>query len=293
MKRFTAGLFVLLLLLGALSGSVFAAKDIVQPTEQLYVADYADVLSAETETEIVDAVRALKANCGGEIAVVTIDFLTGGLDSEEYAYELINRWGVGDADKQNGTVLLLVVGEGKGWVTTGTGAEAFLPAARLDRILNTWLWDDFDAGDYDTAVRNTFAALLEQYESYYGTSGAPTAVYYGAQEQAPPRRSMVSTIARIGLVLVVIVLLITLQTSRRYRRRSVWFTPFFGGWHHHHRRPPYGPHHGPHDPFGPNGRPPHGGFGGGSSFRGGGFGGGFRGGGFGGGGGRGGGAGRR
>ena len=90
MKRFLSVLLAAVLLV-CLSVTALAAKEIVEPTEQLYVADYADVLSSDTEEMIVSSVQELKANCGGEIAVVTIDFLTDGLDSEEYAYELINQ----------------------------------------------------------------------------------------------------------------------------------------------------------------------------------------------------------
>ena len=77
---------------------------------------------------------------------------------------------MGDAQKNNGAVLLLVPGEGKGWLTVGAGLEDYLTAGVLDEILNTYCWGYFDNGDYDAAVVNTVGALLEQYESYYGIS---------------------------------------------------------------------------------------------------------------------------
>ncbi|MDD3165568.1 MAG: TPM domain-containing protein, partial [Oscillospiraceae bacterium] len=103
-KRFALLLTALMLLL---SLTAAAGTAVVEPTEALYVADYANVLSADTENHIVTASGSLKTLCGGEIAVVTIDYLND-LDAEEYAYELINQWGVGDSDKQNGCVFLLV-----------------------------------------------------------------------------------------------------------------------------------------------------------------------------------------
>lgn len=282
---------VLLLGLAALfllTTVVAASTDIVQPTEQLYVADYANILSEETESQIVRETEALKALCGGEIAVVTIDFLND-LDAEEYAYEILNQWGVGDEDKNNGMVMLLVPGEGKGWITVGTGLEDYAPASTLDRIMNTYLWDDFDAGNYDTAVRNTFSQLLALYESFYGidVGGAAEDPYYEPgyydggyyYEEAPPRRSLISTLATIVVIVIVALLLFG---GRRRGRGGIFIFPWFGGWfrgpRHHHDDWRHGPR-------GPRG----GGFGGGHR---GGFGGG-RSGGFGGGGGRGGGAGRR
>lgn len=305
MKRISALLLSLLLVFALLPAHAAAAsKKIVEPTEQLYVADYANVLSTDTESWIVSSVQALKEQCGGEIAVVTIDFLTDGLDSEEYAYEIINQWGVGDKDKQNGTVLLLVVGEGKGWATTGTGAAKFLSASTLENILDNDLWDDFDAGNYDTAVKNTVSAMLNCYESYYGISLSGSTQSSGSYSGDPQygvapddyyyeeeRDSRFTALARLVVVLAVFLLIFNALRSSRRRRgygSSIWFFPFFGG-----RRPPRDDwhHRPPHDDWRRGPPPPRGGFGGGfgggGSFRGGG------GGSFGGGGGRGGGAGRR
>ena len=283
---------VLLLALSALfllTTFAAASTDIVEPTEQLYVADYANVLSEETETKIVRETEALKALCGGEIAVVTIDFLND-LDAEEYAYEILNQWGVGDKDKNNGMVMLLVPGEGKGWITVGTGLEDYVSASTLERIMNTYLWDDFDAGNYDTAVQNTFAQLLALYESYYGidVEGAAENAYYGSGSyeeeysyEPAPRRSVFSTLAKIVVILIVVLLLFGGR-----RGGGIFFIPWFGGWFHGPRHHHDDWRHGPRGPGGFGGG--HGGFGGGH----GGFGGGHSGG-FGGGGGRGGGAGRR
>ena len=277
MRRKSAALLLCLLLTLLFSVSASASTEIVQPTD----ADYANVLSNETEQFVVEQVQALKQLCGGEIAVVTIDFLND-LNSEEYAYEIINQWGVGDAQKNNGAVLLLVPGEGKGWLTVGAGLEDYLTAGVLDEILNTYCWGYFDNGDYDAAVVNTVGALLEQYESYYGISlanatGTTAAPQSAAQAYGP------SVGERIfhGIIYLILILAVVGVLFRPGRRHTFLFCgnpfgPFCGP------RPPRGPH----GPFGP------GGFGGGGF--GGGFGGGgsFGGGGFGGGGGRGGGAGR-
>ena len=318
MKRKLPALIALVLLLAmalcACSGGSGKTEqiDIVQPSANLYVTDNADILSADTERYIVDRVQRLKAACGGEIAVVTIDFLSGGLDSEQYAYEIMNQWGVGDAERNNGVVLLLVPGEGKGWITAGSGIEDVLTDGKLDTILNTYLWDDFDAGEYDRAAVNTVNAVLDWYEGYYNidldrvstSSVAPDVSFGGGQSSHAGAAAIVvggvvftiATIARLIIGLVVAIVVIRLFFGMM-RRPGLFFC--FG--------PPRGPR-GPRPPrgggFGPGPgghRPPRsGGFGGGgggfggAGRSGGSFGGGSRGGGsFGGGGGRGGGAGRR
>lgn len=264
MKRRVLALLVTLLLCVSLVVSAEASAAIVEPSDALYVSDYADILYQDTEQYIVNRVNQLRSLCGGEIAVVTIRNLTGGMDAEEYAYELINQWGVGDKKKQNGTVFLLIPGEGKAWITTGTGTEAFLSPGRLQRIMDEFLWEDFDAGRYDVAVHNTFDALLSQYESYYGIAVDGQQTYEPQSERGSS--SFFGTVIKI---IVILWLLRIIFGNRGAGSGCLWFLfPWFLG---------------------------------GGGRRGGGFGGGFgggsgagRGGGsFGGGGGRGGGAGRR
>ncbi len=315
-KTWIALLACLALLLSGCAKEEAKQVEIVSPSAKLYVTDTADILSNETENYIVDRVTRLKQACGGEIAVVTIDFLTNGLDSEEYTYEIANQWGVGDPEENNGTVLLLVPGEGKGWIATGYGIEDALTAGKLDTILNTYLWDDFDAGDYDTAAVNTVDAVLDWYESYYGidldaVSSAPaepvqsfgggTTSHVGAV--AAVTAVTFAVIFRGVFILLVVFIVFCLVGSSIGRRRGGWL---FWGRPRAPRPPrpprtprgPMGPGPGSRGSMGGGPRPPSGGSRGGSrpsGFGGGGFSGGGAGrsGGFGGGGSHGGGAGRR
>lgn len=173
-------LCLLLALLLCLSAAADTA--IVQQTDAFYVADYADVLSQETEKYVCQVNAALEKSCGGQIVVVTINFLND-LDSEQYAYQVLSQWKVGDSKKNNGAVLLLVPGEGKFWLTVGYGIEDYFDGGRLDQILTDYLEDDFDRGEYDTAVRGTVDALVAQYDQYYNTStlsGGSTTGYTGS-----------------------------------------------------------------------------------------------------------------
>ena len=271
MKRRIAAFALLMILVMTLALPAAASRDIVQPTAAGYVADYANVLSADTEQSIIRKVTALDNACGGQIVVVTIEYLND-LDVEEYAYEVINQWGVGDKTKNNGAVLLLVTGERKGWITVGTGLEDYISAGVAGEILDTYCWPDFDAGDYDAAATKTVDALLAQYESYYGITLGDTPVQSQGQTAAAPQQSARSRMFGDVIWLIVVLVLLNLVFGGAGRRRMNLF--FCGP-----------------GLCGPGPRPPRGGGFGGGSFGGGSFGGGF--GGFGGGGGRGGGAGRR
>ena len=54
-----------------------AAEVAYQPTAQFFVNDFADVLSAQTEQEIVELGRALQQQTGAQAVAVTVPSLAG------------------------------------------------------------------------------------------------------------------------------------------------------------------------------------------------------------------------
>lgn len=323
MKRLTrllALLFCAALLLLPFSA---VAIEVVKPTELIYVADYSNVIDAETESYIVDKNQKLYEETGAQIVIVTVDFI-GSADIEDYAYTIINEWGVGSAERQNGIVLLLVIGNDDYWITVGSGLERYLSAGDLGDILYDNLETDFANKDYDAGVKKTFDALLSRVYSIYpaktpggSNSGGGTYVppkpnpgYDGAYEYNRGASAWGILGSILGIVVIIVILISVFAVcgacggrgGGRYTvggpRVSFW-GPLF--WF---PRRPRGPRPPPPPPGGRSGGGPRsGGFGGsgfgggggrgGGAGRSGGFGGGGRSGGsFGGGGGRGGGAGR-
>ena len=175
-------LIAALLLTGAAS-----AITVVDRTSEYYVADYADVLSAETENYIVEMNRKLDELTGGQIVVVSIEFL-GGQNIEEYAYTLMNEWKIGDAEKNNGLLLLLVTGEANYWAMSGSGIQSSLTASLLGEYLSTYLEPDFKALNYDAGVTKVFDQFLGWYERYYKVELSDkdtTAAQTGSDSTAP------------------------------------------------------------------------------------------------------------
>lgn len=98
-------LTVLVLVLMAVPAFAVALPD--APTG--YVYDGANVLSSSTESYIERTGSALAEACGAEVVVATVDF-TDGEDIADYAYDLFNKWGIGDKKSNNGLLILLSIG---------------------------------------------------------------------------------------------------------------------------------------------------------------------------------------
>ena len=291
MKRYMALLLALALMLGACALADVPDK----PAAFAYAYDLgADVLDESDIAAITRYGQALEDATGVQAIAVAVDFLDGE-DPADYATDLINTWGVGQKDEDNGVVVLLARGDRRIQIGTGTGIDRVLTGSKcgelIDRNIDYFANNDFDAG---------LVALYQDVCSYVarakgktlalngaGTVGAgagSAGVVSGAENRAGNGGGggLLDTILNLLFAYIVISIIVNVVFRGDGCMKWLFLGWLFGGRNNRRdrRRPP---------------RPPMGGgFGGGGS-RGGGFGGGFGGGshgGFGGGSSRGGGGGR-
>ncbi|MGN0983427.1 MAG: TPM domain-containing protein [Gemmiger sp.] len=246
------------------------------------VIDNANILSQQTEDYITDVSVSLQESCGAQIGVYTVDYI-GNYTAEGYSYELFNAWGLGDADKDNGVLLLLIPGEDNYYVSRGAGIESQLPISTLSTILDEQLLEDWEAGNYDAGTKKTVAALADKLCRIYGVSLEPgTAAAAPGQERGG--LGFFGTLLVLIAVILAVAAIISLFRPRRGPRGPYYTAPpprshvgsnlfWYGvGRASRPRRPPPPPP--PRRSAPPPPRPPRGGFsgGGGSSRPGGGIG---------------------
>jgi uncharacterized membrane protein YgcG len=177
-KLFAAMLIIVLFASAAVPG----ALALVSPSSDIYVTDDARVLTERTRNDIIDANIDMEQKCdGAQIVIVTVKYLDG-MFCDEYATRLFNDWGVGDSSANNGMLLLLATEEGKAWLTVGSGINGVFSNKMADEYFDMYFWDEFDARNFDTAVRNMCEELFSWYAGYYG-------VNQGGDTYAPSQNS--------------------------------------------------------------------------------------------------------
>ena len=154
--------FVLCLCLGLPAQAALPA-----PTPELYVNDYAQVLSEGTHARLLEQSRALHKATGAQIAVLTVPSLEG-KDIKAYGYAVASSWKLGDADKDNGVLILLAVQDRKIRVEVGSGLEGCLPDARVGRAIDANAIPAFKKNDFDAGLSALYAAVLADVRAEYG-----------------------------------------------------------------------------------------------------------------------------
>src|ERR1700692_3091201 len=111
------------------------------------VVDQAGVMSADSRSAIEAKLKDLEDKSGIQLVVATVKSLQGG-DIETYANELFRSWKLGQAQKNNGVLLLIAPNEHKVRIEVGYGLEGTLPDALSSVIISSAIVPRFKTGDF-------------------------------------------------------------------------------------------------------------------------------------------------
>ena len=186
------------------------------------VNDTAGVLSQDTEIYVNNITIALQDSCGAQIGVYTVDHI-GNNTMEGYAYDVLNQWGLGDAQTDNGVLLLLAPGDDDYYITRGTGLANQLTVSVLSTILDGKMEPNWVSGDYDAAVQQTVLAVGERLCRIYGLTmdvdavgrGESSGSSTGSKAGGPLSTGMGKVVFVIALILIAVLLVFLLRKPRR------------------------------------------------------------------------------
>ncbi|MCX6565977.1 MAG: TPM domain-containing protein [Candidatus Aminicenantes bacterium] len=184
MKKQTAGIriFVPVLLslwfVPAPAGAAIDVDKVPNPlaTSNLWVGDSGGVLGPEYIALLNSVCETLKVKTSAEFAVVTVDDL-GGRAIEDFTARLFKKFGIGEAGKENGLLLLFSRDDRKVRFEVGYGLEGTIPDALASRILDEQALPFFKEGQYGRGLFATAKTAAE-------TIGAAAGVTLGLADPA-------------------------------------------------------------------------------------------------------------
>jgi uncharacterized protein len=161
----------LLLLLAICLGAVAAYSQRAYTPETIpdpkragsgYVSNPDAIISTAEVAELNNLIAALEETATAQIAVVIVNSI-GQEDPKDFATRLFERWGIGQAGKDNGLLIFTVMDQRRTEFETGYGLEGVLPDAVCYRIGMQELVPHFREGQYGqgllAAVRRIKATL--------------------------------------------------------------------------------------------------------------------------------------
>lgn len=155
-------LFALLLLL--VPGFVAAAIP-APPAKDIYLTDNAQMVQAEDRQNILAIGEDLNQRFGAQLVVVTVDSLAGE-DIESYANRLFRAWGIGDAQKNNGVLLLVAKEDRKFRIEVGYGLEGAITDGFAGEVLDG-MTPKFKDGEYSAGISQAYQRLARKIYNEY------------------------------------------------------------------------------------------------------------------------------
>ena len=138
-----------------------------KPTTSIYVQDYANVLSPQTEERIQSIGTQLRQVTTAQVVVVTVPTI-GSSSIEEYSTALFRSWGIGDKTKNNGVLILLAVNDRQSRIEVGYGLEGAIPDGVAKRLSQTHLIPNLKNNDFDKGALSLYSAIVSEAAKEYG-----------------------------------------------------------------------------------------------------------------------------
>jgi uncharacterized protein len=123
------------------------------------VVDQAGVMNEQSRAEVETKLKALEDKSGIQLVVATVKSLQGG-DIESFANELFRSWKLGQAQKNNGVLLLVAPAEHKVRIEVGYGLEGTLTDALSSVIIQSAIIPRFKTGDFSGGIERGVDGII-------------------------------------------------------------------------------------------------------------------------------------
>jgi len=182
------------------------------------IHDEAKVLSATFIHQLESQLKAFGDSTSNQIALLVIRTLDG-YPVEQYALEVAEKWKLGQAEKDNGVLMLISLEDRKIRIEVGYGLEGVLPDILANQIIRNEIAPYFRKGDYEGGIQAGMTGIMRAIAGEY---------------QGEPQRSRSSEgmpVMPLIIFLIVIILISRMRGGRGGRRGGGWSSGsgWFGG----------------------------------------------------------------
>lgn len=160
----------LIVVFAAITTSVFSQPAIPE-LWGTRIHDEANLLSAGVSGQLESELKRFEDSTSNQIAILIIETLDG-YPIEDYSLKVAEKWKLGEANKDNGVLLLVVVKDRDVRIETGEGVEGALPDAVCNQIIRNIIAPNFRQNNFDGGIYGAVKAIEGAIKGEY-TAEAP------------------------------------------------------------------------------------------------------------------------
>ena len=171
------------------------------PSKQTSVYDYAQVLDRQQRSALEQKLVRYADSTSTQIVFISIES-TEGEDIQFLGANWLSKWGIGQAGKDNGILILLARDDRRIGINTGYGVEDRLTDALSKRIIENLILPSFKQGDYYGGLSIGADAIFQVLQGAY------------TEDRTLSRSSKSDRVGGLLFVIIVIVLIIAIISRR-------------------------------------------------------------------------------
>lgn len=154
----------LLLLLWVCTANALAAADFPSLTGR--VVDAASLLPEDVQQQLEQQLEQHEQETSNQVVVVTLPSLQG-YAIDDYGYQLGRHWGIGQAERDNGVLLIVAPNEREVRIDVGYGLEGVLTDAGSHAIIEDVMLPQFRDNHYEAGILQGVNAILGTLQGSY------------------------------------------------------------------------------------------------------------------------------
>ena len=192
-----------LLLLAALTFALAlpAFADVTYPTPTEYIADDAGILSESTVQYLRETNTKLISEIKSVLSVCTVKS-TNGIDIGKYARAVYTEWKL-----PSGILLVIATDDESFYIVPSESVSQVIGNEELEAVRDQYIEEDFNAGEYDRAIRKGISQLSSLMLQRLKTEEETTAVTNSTTPEQNEEKSAGSAIVKFLKTILIIVLI--------------------------------------------------------------------------------------
>ncbi len=160
-------LFMMLLLF---SITTRGQECMVQKKDNQLVYDVSGILQTVEIAQLESDLQSFARNTSNQIVIIVTNDLCG-YEPSDYAFKIMDHWGVGQADLDNGIVMLIKpktdTQKGQTFIATGRGLEGIIPDGKVHMIWENEMIPAFKKNQYSVGINNAVGVIKSLAQKEY------------------------------------------------------------------------------------------------------------------------------
>jgi uncharacterized protein len=130
------------------------------PELSRHVMDQAGMLAPASGAQLEARLAAYEKTTGHQFVLFTVPSLEGA-NLEQYSMSVAEKWKLGDKDRDDGIILLIVQKEKQARIEVGYGLEGAVPDAKAAQVIRHQLIPAFKQGNFEAGITSSLDVLMK------------------------------------------------------------------------------------------------------------------------------------